>query len=233
MLGGLFSMAGSAIQGHMSQKSAREQMDFQAMMSNTAYRRATTDLRAAGLNPILAAGGRGASTPPGAGYQYPNMGEAFLKGATERAVREKMQEDARLSTAHANTAKAQKRKLEVETDLLRAGVPTAAMRERVMGEVWGTVSTVLEGVRRGDFAGGLRDAGVPEAILDQVFPKPRVAEKPKRKKEPPSGSSGDKPFYKRGTRELMRKRSREFEESIEADKKRLQKRIEKQRRKGK
>lgn len=78
--GALGSVAGSAISARAMREEGRKNREFQERMSNTAHQRAVEDMKQAGLNPILAAGGKPASSPSGAMSQVPDYGGAITSG---------------------------------------------------------------------------------------------------------------------------------------------------------
>lgn len=110
-LGGIFS----GILGYLGQQDtneanaaqAQKQMDFQASQSGTAYQRATADMKAAGLNPMLAYSQGGASTPGGAMATMQNSAASGVAATSSYYQQANARSDTELKNAQAKLSEAQ------------------------------------------------------------------------------------------------------------------------------
>lgn len=144
IFGGVMGYIGDRETNATNEKIAADNRRWQEMMSGSAYARAMADMRASGLNPMLAYSQGGASTPAGSTYNYKSpmsgLGEGVKRLASSALERAKLHQDVRqvesniglteiskmkaaadtqqaLSTA--KQAEAQTQKIQTETDIAR------------------------------------------------------------------------------------------------------------------
>lgn len=80
LIGGALGLLGAERANDARADESAANRDFQERMSNTAYQRGMADMRAAGLNPMLAYSQGGASVPAGSMAQFENTGSAAAAG---------------------------------------------------------------------------------------------------------------------------------------------------------
>lgn len=104
---------------------ARINRRFQAGMSSTAHRREVVDLLAAGINPVITGGTRGADTPPGSTANVSNPMEGLSHSASSYIQNRELVQTQRVTRAQimASTAK-----LMAERRLTNATTATEAAR---------------------------------------------------------------------------------------------------------
>ena len=121
-IGGASSYFGALSANRANRALAREQMNFQERMSNTAYQRAMADMEAAGINPILAYQQGGASSPGGS---TATMQNAVGQGVSSAIAARRTHAEVKNMVEQNRNLRAQNSQIRSQVNLNRALAQTA------------------------------------------------------------------------------------------------------------
>lgn len=151
---------------------AREQMAFQERMSSTAYQRAVEDMRAAGINPMVAYQQGGASSPSGAGTRVEDaISPAVSSGMHAKRMIEEiknLRENRKLTAMQTNVARATANREQTQAHLNVANEMESesrrklnqydaagrSLRSRIDRSDFGKAAAYIERLRTSMFGGG-------------------------------------------------------------------------------